>query len=127
MVQLADQNGQTIVPPLLAVLKDILSDITQSTASLPVNLTNLDTSSVDIDELNRLLRLYSRLSSHLAILQSIYVQTLNMQGRPTVAFSGPFSEADNVEILAMLGKVIRYGFLMSCLFLVIVTGKASSS
>jgi hypothetical protein len=105
MALLVDQNGQTIVPPLLAVLKEILGDITSNTATIPPDL--IDTSSVDMQELNGLVRLYSRLSSHLAILQSIYNTTMNMQGRPSAPHTVAFSYPANSEIIPQIGKVIR--------------------
>lgn len=109
MVQFVDQNGPTVIPPLLAATKDIVLEISNSQISLPItDITIPANVDFDVDELNRLLRLYSRLQSHLAILQSIYNQTTNMQGRPAVAYTVPFNQPDNVEILFGIGKVIRY-------------------
>lgn len=109
MVQFADQNGPVVLPPLLAVTREIVTEISNSPIALPVkNIT--DPANVDFDqnELNGLLRLYSRLQSHLAVLQSIVNQTTNMQGRPSVAYTIPFHQAENVEMLASIGKVVRY-------------------
>jgi hypothetical protein len=109
MVQFVDQNGTTVIPPLLAVTKEIVLEIDNSPISLPIkDITTPANVDFDVNELNRLLQLYSRLQSYLAILQSIYNQTTNMQGRPAVAYTVPFNQSDNVEILFGIGKIIRY-------------------
>lgn len=108
MVQFVDQNGPIIIPPLLDAVKDILSELSDCTASLPVkNITDPGNVDFDVSEFNRLLRLYSRLQSHLAILQSIYNQTTNMQGRPNVAYTLPFDNDENLKMLASIGNVVR--------------------
>jgi hypothetical protein len=109
MIQFVEQNGTTVIPPLLAVTKDIVLEIDNSPISLPIkDITIPANVDFDVNELNRLLQLYSRLQSYLAILQSIYNQTTNMQGRPAVAHTVPFHQPDNVEILFGIGKIIRY-------------------
>ena len=121
MIQIADQNGMTLMPPLLAVTKECLDGIQDNPATLPLDLTKFDTSAIDVTELDRLLRSYARLSSYLSLLQSIYSQTVNMQGRPLVAYTVPFTQSDNVESLKMIGTIIRY-ILLITLILVIVIG-----
>jgi hypothetical protein len=109
MVQFVDQNGPKIIPPLLAAVKEILSELSACTASLPVkNITDPANVDFDVSEFNRLLRLYSRLQSHLSILQSIYNQTTNMQGRPNVAYTFLLDSDENLEMLSLIGKVVRY-------------------
>ena len=109
MVQFVEQNGPTVIPPLLNVTREIVAEISNCPASLPtkniIDPANLD---LDVAELNRLLRLYSRLHSHLAVLQSIYNQTTNMQGRPNVAYTVSFNVPENVEMLASVGEVVRF-------------------
>jgi hypothetical protein len=114
MVQFVDQNGPTIIPPLLNITREIVTEVTNSPVPLPVkNITDPANIDFDLEELNRLLRLYSRLQSHLAVLQSIYSQQLNMQNRPSFAYTVPFQILENVEILALIGIVVRYVFLLS--------------
>jgi E3 ubiquitin-protein ligase HUWE1 len=109
MVQFVEQNGPTVVPPLLNVTREIVAEITNCPVSLPIkNIVDPSNLDFDVGELNRLLRLYSRLHSHLAVLQSIYNQTTNMQGRPNVAHTVPFSVSENVEMLTSIGEVIRF-------------------
>jgi hypothetical protein len=109
MIQIADQNGMTLMPPLLAATKECLDGIIKDNpATLPLDLTNFDTSAVNVTELDRLLRMYARLSSYLSLLQSIYSQTVNMQGRPLVAYTVPFTQSDNIESLKMIGTIIWY-------------------
>jgi hypothetical protein len=108
MTVFADQNGPTIIPPLLDATKEILAEIAASPVSLPTtNITDLENVDFDVPQLNQLLRLYSRLQSRLAILQTIYLQTSNMQGRPSVAHTVPFSVAENVDMLSSIGNVVR--------------------
>ena len=112
MVQFVDQNGPTVIPPLLDATKGIVTEISNSPILLPVkNIVDPANMDFDVNELNRLLRLYSRLQSHLAILQSIYNQNTNMQGRASTAHTLPFSQIENVEMLASIGKVVWYVFI----------------
>jgi hypothetical protein len=108
MVQFVDQNGPIVIPPLLDATRNIVGEISNSPISLPVK-NFVDPANVDFDviELNRLFRLYSRLQSHLAILQSIYNQNTNMQGRASIPHTLPFNQMENVEMLASIGNVVR--------------------
>jgi hypothetical protein len=110
MVLFIDVTGSSVIPRLLDVTRDILTEISKSPASLPMK--NIADPAVqkelDLPELNNLLRLYSRLQSHLAILQSIYMQPPNMQGRPAAAYTVPFNQPENVEMLGLIGNVVRY-------------------
>ena len=109
MVQFAEQNGPTVIPPLLDITREIVTEIINCPASLPVkNVVDPANFDFDVAELNRLLQLYSRLHSHLAVLQSIYNQTTNMQGRPNVAFTVPFGLPENIEMLVSIGEVVRF-------------------
>lgn len=110
MAQFVDQNGAVVVPPLLEATREILARVNDIPDSFPVgdltNPENLDIS--DINRLNTLLPLYSKLLSHLAVLQTIYQQTPNMQGRPSVAHTASFGSPENVEMLSSIGDVVRY-------------------
>ena len=109
MAQFVDQSGSVVIPPLLDATREIVSEISECSVSLPVK-NILDKANIDFDvgELNRLLRLYSRLHSHLAVFQSIYTPTLNMQGRQNIAYTQCFSQSENVEMLASIGTIVRY-------------------
>jgi hypothetical protein len=114
VVQFMDSNNQTVIGPLLTATKEILDEIAHCPMSLPVfNVTNKEAFPEDFDMLdfNRLLSLYSRLLSHLSLLQSVYNVTTNMQGRPSVPFTPPFNLPQNIDMLTEIGNVIRYVFL----------------
>ncbi len=115
MVLFVDQNAPAIIPYLLNVTRNLLNDVETSGISLPVtNFVEPSDTQLDIPKLNNLLKLYSKLQAHLAILQSIYIQTTNMQGRPSVPYTIPFNQSENVEMLSTIGKVVRYGFGFLC-------------
>jgi hypothetical protein len=109
MVLFIDVNGSSVIPRVLSVTREILTEISNCSASLPMNniADPAVQAEIDVPELNTLLRLYLRLQSHLAILQSIYTQPSNT-GRSTVAFTVPFNQAENVEMLGLIGNVVRY-------------------
>jgi len=116
MVLFVDQNGPLIIPHLLDVTRNILSDLLHCGTSLPVgNFAQDADAGFDIPELNKLLHIYSKLQSHLAILQSIYIQTTNLQGRTSAPYTVPFNQPENVEMLGVLGKVVRYVLVLSLL------------
>jgi hypothetical protein len=108
MLHFVDQNGPTIVPPLLEATLKILRDIKEIPDSFPTwdftdgsNLNFLRT-------LDDLLPLYSKLLSHLSILQAIYQSTTNAQGRTNIAFTLPFTNQENIEIISLLGNIVKY-------------------
>jgi hypothetical protein len=110
MVLFIEANAPSIIPRVLRVTREILADISNCPASLPMNnIADPDIQAeINVPELNTLLRLYSRLQSHLAILQSIYTQPSNSPGRHTVAYTIPFNQPENVEMLGLIGNVVRY-------------------
>jgi hypothetical protein len=110
MVLFIEVNGPSVIPRVLSVTREILTEISNCPASLPMdNIADPAVQAkIDVPELNTLLRLYSRLQSHLAILQSIYTQPSNTPGRSTVAYTIPFNQAENLEMLGLIGNVVRY-------------------
>jgi hypothetical protein len=111
MVIFVEHNGAAIIPYLLNVTRNLLNDVEASGISLPVtNFADPGETQLDIPKLNNLLRLYSKLQAHQAILQSIYIQSTNMQGRPSIPYTIPFNHPENLEMLGILGGVVRYIF-----------------
>lgn len=118
MVLFIDVGGSpSVTTRVLDVTREILTSIDDGDISLPPRdiADPAVLEEIDIPALNRLLRLYSRLQSHLAILQSIYMQTQNIQGRPATAYTTPFNQAQNVDMLGVIGDVVRYVvYLITC-------------
>jgi hypothetical protein len=102
-------SGGQVIEPLLNTTKEIVNEITSNNLQLPMtNVVDPKNPDFNPGELNRLLKLYSRLQLHLAILQSIYTPQPNLQGRVNNAFTGNFSASSNVDTLRSLGTILRY-------------------
>jgi len=104
----AEQFGPNVIPDVLTSTREIVTKIDVSPVSLPSRyITEEGLADIDLNTLNPYLRLLSPLLSHLSILHSIYMQTTNMQGRPNPAYTLPFGQQENVDMLGTLGKIVR--------------------
>ena len=98
-----------VVQPLITATKEIVDEIISKDLQLPMtNIVDPNSSEFDVAELNRLLNLYSRLQSHLSVLQSIYNPQPTFQGRVNAPFTGTFNLQGNIDLLHSLGTVLRY-------------------
>jgi hypothetical protein len=75
------------------------------------NVCDPENADYDVDDLNQLLKFYSRLQAHLAVLQSIYSPQQSLQGRVNVPFTTIFEEFRFVEMIRELGTILRYANL----------------
>jgi hypothetical protein len=109
MVQFADQNGPTVFPTLMGFARDVAYEITHSNASLPdKDFTDPENRGFKVADLNRLLQLYSRLQTHLAIFLSIYNQRDSIQGRPNLGYATYLNTPENVGYFSNVGSIVRY-------------------
>jgi len=111
MMQFADQNGGTILPPLIESTRKTVKEIARSSVSFPTtDITDPANRDFDLEEFNRLLDALSRVQSYLALLQAIFnPQASNVPGRPNVGYTMWLNIEENVELLQSLVTVIlRY-------------------
>ena len=113
-------TGGQVVQPLITATKEIVDEITANDLHLPV--VDPNSSDADVAELNRLLSLYTRLQSHLAVLGSIYNPQPSFQGRVIVPFTGTFNLKANIDFLRSLGTIVRYISLSLISFLTLCAG-----
>jgi len=107
-VQFVEPFGSIVIPPFLTATKDVLTEISNCTVPLPdKDITNLDNIDFDVKELNKTLRLYSILGTHLTILAQIYSRNTNAPGRPSGPHTALFSQPENLEVLTSVGDVLR--------------------
>lgn len=98
-----------VVQPLITATKEIVDEIISKELQLPMtDIVDPNSSEFDVAELNRLLNLYSRLQSHLSVLQSIYNPQPTFHGRVNAPFIGTFNLQGNIDLLRSLGTILRY-------------------
>lgn len=111
MLQFADQNGSTVLPPLIECTRQTIEEIARFSDSFPTtDITDPANRDFDLKEFNQLLDALSRVQSYLALFQALFnPQGSNLQGRPIVGYTMWLNVEENVKLLqSVVTVILRY-------------------